>query len=58
MIAVAQVVFIVVGHVSAALVSHDIALRDLDPTEAVRRQIPLLVMMVGLTIGGMLLMFG
>lgn len=58
LIAVAQVVFIVVGHVSAALVSHDIALRDLDPTEAVRRQIPLLVMMVGLTIGGMLLMFG
>lgn len=58
LIAVAQVLFIVGGHVCAALVSHDIALRDVDPSVAVRRQIPLLIVMVALTIGGMLLMFG
>lgn len=57
-IAVAQVFFIVSGHVSAVMVSHDIALRDLDPSVAVRRQVPLLVLMVALTIVGMMLMFG
>ncbi|MGV8845477.1 hypothetical protein [Tessaracoccus sp.] len=57
-IAVAQVFFIVAGHVCAALVSHDIALRHVEPTAAVRRQIPLLSLMVALTIVGMVLMFG
>lgn len=57
-IAFGQVFFIVGGHVTAALVTHDIALRGLEPSEAVRRQVPLLVLMVVLTIVGMLLMFG
>ncbi len=58
LIAFAQVFFIVAGHVSAALVSHDIALRDIDSAAAMRRQVPLLVFMVALTIVGMVLMFG
>lgn len=57
-IAAVQVLFIVGGHVSAALVSHDIALRDTEPSTAVRQQVPLLIVMVVLTIAGMLLMFG
>ncbi len=58
LIAFAQVFFIVAGHVSAALVTHDIALRHIEPAEATRRQVPLLVLMVALTIVGMVLMFG
>ena len=58
LIAFAQVFFIVAGHVSAALVSHDIALRNVEPDAAMRRQVPLLVLMVLLTIVGMVLMFG
>ncbi|RMB60050.1 hypothetical protein [Tessaracoccus antarcticus] len=58
LIAFVTVLFIVGGHVMAALVSHDIALRDLPAGVAVRRQVPLLVFMVVLTIVGMLLMFG
>ncbi|MDO5736550.1 MAG: hypothetical protein Q4P15_08750 [Propionibacteriaceae bacterium] len=58
LIALAQVFFIVAGHVCAALVTHDIALRELEATRAVRGQVPLLALMVALTIVGMLLMFG
>ncbi|MEO7588925.1 MAG: hypothetical protein ABIS84_12965, partial [Arachnia sp.] len=58
LIALVTVLFIVGGHVMAALVSHDIALRDLPPRVAVRRQVPLLLFMVALTISGMVLMFG
>lgn len=58
LIALAQVFFIVAGHVSAALVTHDIALRDTEPDAAIRRQVPLLALMVMLTIVGMVLMFG
>ncbi len=58
LIAFTQVFFIVAGHVSAALVSHDIALRNTDSSTAMRRQVPLLVLMVALTIAGMVLMFG
>lgn len=58
LVALVQVVSIVAGHVCAALVTHDMALRTLAPGEAVRAQLPLLVFMVVLTIGGMLVMFG
>lgn len=58
LIAVAQVFFIVAGHVCGALVSHDIALRHVEASAAVRRQMPLLSLMVALTIVGMVLMFG
>lgn len=58
LLALVQVLFIVVGHVAAALVTHDIALRTIAPTQAVRAQLPLLSFMVVLTIVGMLLMFG
>lgn len=58
LIAITQVLFIVVGHVCAALVTHDIALRELEASQAMSRQVPLLILMVVLTISGMLLMFG
>lgn len=56
-IAVAQVLCIVGGHVAGVLVTHDIVLRDSPPPSAAR-QLPLLLLMVTLTVGGMLLMFG
>ncbi|MCC2592793.1 hypothetical protein LKO27_05100 [Tessaracoccus sp. OS52] len=58
LVAVVQVLLIVGGHVAAALVCHDIALRGAHAASAVLRQTPMLVFMVGLTIAGMLLMFG
>lgn len=58
LVALVQVLFIIVGHVAAALITHDLALRTLTPPKAVRAQVPLLAFMVVLTIVGMLLMFG
>lgn len=55
LIAVVQVGLIVAGHVIGALVAHDIALRTTPRPSA---QLPLLLAMVVLTVGGMLLMFG
>lgn len=57
LIGLVQVAFIVVGHVCAALVCHDIALRTTETRVAVR-QLPMLALMVALTTIGMLLMFG
>lgn len=52
-----QVLLIVGGHVLGVLVTHDIALRA--PTVGTaRHQLPLLVVMVAFTVGGLLLMFG
>lgn len=58
LIAVLQVLLIVAGHVAAALVCHDIALRDAPAGSAILRQVPMLALMVMLTVLGMLLMFG
>ncbi len=54
-IAVLQVALIVGAHVIGALVAHDISLRT---SRRIMAQLPLLMAMVGLTIGGLLLMFG
>lgn len=55
MIAVLQVALIVGGHVLGVLVTHDIALRR---GASVRSQVPLLVVMIVFTVGGLVLMFG
>ncbi|HMR50589.1 MAG TPA: hypothetical protein PKE40_15165 [Arachnia sp.] len=54
-IAILQVALIVGGHVLGVLVTHDIALRR---DAGVGRQLPLLVVMIGFTVGGLMLMFG
>lgn len=54
-IAVLQVLLIVGGHVLGALVAHDISLRT---SRRIGAQLPLLLVMVCLTVGGLLLMFG
>lgn len=52
-----QVALIVGGHVLGVLVTHDIALRS-PAGRVMRRQLPLLLVMVGFTVAGLLLMFG
>lgn len=56
LIAVVQVLLIVGGHALGVLVTHDIALRA--PSTRTRTHLPLLVMMVVFTMGGLVLMFG
>lgn len=56
-VAWSQVFLIVLGHVLGVLVTHDIALRT-DEGKQMRRQLPLLLVMVVFTVGGLLLMFG
>lgn len=56
-VAWAQVALIVGGHVLGVLVTHDIALRS-PAGRVMRRQLPLLLVMVGFTVAGLLLMFG
>lgn len=55
--AVIQVVAIVTGHVLGLLVAHDVALRLFPRRVAVLGQVPVLVVMVGYTIGGLVLLF-
>ncbi|MGA4507215.1 hypothetical protein ACQB6R_05825 [Propionibacteriaceae bacterium G1746] len=57
-VAWAQVVFIVGGHVLGVLAAHDIALRTMPRERQVAGQLPLLLVMVGYTVGGLLLLFG
>ncbi|GAA3859601.1 hypothetical protein [Tessaracoccus defluvii] len=56
LVAVVQVGLIVGGHALGVLVSHDIALRS--GVSGVRPHLPLLLVMVVFTVGGLLLMFG
>lgn len=55
-VAIAQVLLIVGGHALGVLVTHDIALRTAPP--GARVHLPLLLIMVVFTCGGLLLMFG
>ena len=48
---------VVVGHVLAAIVAHDRALRLLPPRHQLTGQLPLLFAMVGFTAGGLYLLF-
>nr|WP_108872139.1 hypothetical protein [Tessaracoccus timonensis] len=52
-----QVLLIVGGHVLGVVVTHDIALRR-PAGKVMMRQLPLLLVMVMFTVGGLLLMFG
>ncbi len=56
-VAVLQVGVIVVGHVLGVVLAHDRALRLLPRRRAIRGQLPMLVLMVGYTVGGLSLLF-
>ncbi len=55
-IAVVQVVAIVVGHAAAVFLAHDRAVRDFGARRAARSQLPMLVLMIGLTVTGLTLL--
>jgi hypothetical protein len=57
-IAVVQVVAIVLGHIVGVIAAHDRAVRLFPPRQAVAGQLPLLILMIGYTLGGLLLLFG
>jgi hypothetical protein len=52
-----QVVAVVVGHVLGVILAHDRAVRLFPRRQALAGQLPLLVLMVGYTLGGLLLLF-
>jgi hypothetical protein len=52
-----QVVAIVTGHVMGVVLAHERAVTLFERRVAVIGQVPLLVLMVGYTIGGLLLLF-
>jgi len=56
-IAVVQVIAIVAGHVCGVVAAHDRAVRLFPRRQAVAGQLPLLFLMIGYTIGGLLLLF-
>jgi len=55
--AVLQVVAVVTGHVLGVVLAHDRAVALLPRRHAVRGQLPLLVLMIGYTVGGLTLLF-
>ena len=57
-IAMVQALAIVIGHVLGVVLAHDRAVERLPGDVALRSQYPLLGVMVGYTIGGLLLLFG
>jgi hypothetical protein len=57
LVATVQVVAIVVGHVLGVVLAHDRAVRLFDRRRAVLGQLPLLVLMIGYTCGGLFLLF-
>jgi hypothetical protein len=57
LVAVIQVVAVVTGHVLGVVLAHDRAVKLLPRRHAVIGQIPLLVLMVGYTVGGLSLLF-
>lgn len=56
-IAVVQVAAVVLGHVLGVVAAHDRAARLFPRRQAVAGQVPLLVLMVGYTVGGLSLLF-
>jgi hypothetical protein len=56
-IAVVQVLAIVLGHIVGVIAAHDRAVRLFPPRQAVAGQLPLLILMIGYTLGGLLLLF-
>lgn len=57
-LSVTKVAGVVVGHVLAVVAAHDAAVRLLPRRHQLSGQLPLLVVMVGFTIGGLYLLFG
>lgn len=57
LVATVQVVAIVVGHLLGVVLAHDRAVRRFDRRRALVGQLPLLVLMVGYTCGGLFLLF-
>lgn len=55
--AVLQVVAVVTGHVLGVVLAHDRAVALLPRRHAIRGQLPLLVLMIGYTVGGLTLLF-
>ena len=55
--ALGQLLAIVSGHLLGVLVAHELAIARLSPSAAVRGQLPLLAVMVGYTVAGLLLLF-
>jgi hypothetical protein len=57
LVAVVQAVAIVIGHVLGVVVAHERAIRILPHRAAVVGQVPLMVLMVAYTVGGLSLLF-
>jgi hypothetical protein len=57
LVATVQLVAIVTGHVLGVVLAHDRAVRLFPRGRAVLGQLPLLVLMVAYTVGGLLLLF-
>jgi hypothetical protein len=57
LVAVVQAGAIVIGHVLGVVVAHERAIRILPHRAAVVGQVPLMVLMVGYTVGGLSLLF-
>lgn len=55
--ALVQLLAIVGGHLLGVLVAHDLAVAQLPAHRALRGQVPLLLVMIGYTIGGLTLLF-
>jgi hypothetical protein len=56
-VATIQVVAVLMGHVLGVVLAHDRSVRLFPRREALAGQVPLLVLMVGYTVGGLLLLF-
>jgi hypothetical protein len=56
-IAVVQVAAVVTGHVVGVIAAHDRAVRIFPPAKAIAGQIPLGILMIGYTVGGLALLF-
>jgi len=57
-LSVTKVLGVVVGHVLAVIAAHDTAVRLLPKRHQLSGQLPLLLVMVGFTVGGLYLLFG
>lgn len=56
-VAVLQVVSVVTGHIIGVVLAHDRTIALADPRRAVVAQLPVLILMVGYTLGGLTLLF-
>ena len=57
MIALIQLIAIVTGHILGIVCAHELAVRLLPPDRALVGQLPMLLVMVGYTCAGLVLLF-